>query len=186
MPETIVCGVCGTIFHSSPSHRRKYCSRACGDIGRTKPIEELRANYRMKVLPPDHPLRVNAVAVPEHRVILWNRYGPGTHSCHRCGKSVTWFGRPASELIVTDHLDQNSKNNDPENLAISCQRCNTMNTKRNVQDDELFIVRKDGTRLRAIQVDCAFCGAAVLIPKCYDPTTRRYCDRRCFYAGRAR
>lgn len=44
---------------------------------------------------PGHPLATNG-SVREHRAVLFDKIGPGMHSCHWCAKPVTWGGRGAS------------------------------------------------------------------------------------------
>lgn len=58
----------------------------------------------------------------EHRVVLWDKLGcqflDCEHSCHWCGKLLTWA------TIKADHIDGDGLNNDPENLVPSCNSCN--------------------------------------------------------------
>lgn len=63
----------------------------------------------------------------EHRLVLWEKLGCKSldceHECHwSCGKTLTWSdGRLG---IQADHLDGDTLNNNPENLVVSCVRCN--------------------------------------------------------------
>jgi len=182
MPETIVCGVCRAVFHASPSHRRKYCNRTCAAIGRTKKTENLQAKYRVRVVK-EHPLLGAGTSVLEHRSILWDHIGRGPHKCHRCSTDVSWFPDedPGCKPLVIDHVDRNSKNNSLDNLAVSCQRCNLMNSPRTVEDDEVFITLPVGTRLRAIELVCPVCETTFLRRKNIDLSVPRYCTPECMY-----
>lgn len=69
-----------------------------------------------------HPLSPSNGDLAEHRMVLYDKIGPGPHYCHwNCGKLLEWGGHKG---IFTDHLDGNKLNNDPENLVPSCLRCN--------------------------------------------------------------
>lgn len=182
MPEIIVCGVCQKTFHAPPSHRRKYCSKICGNIGRVKKTEDLQAKYRVLVMK-DHPLSGVGKTILEHRLIMWDHIGRGPHQCHRCGVGVSWFldKDPGCKPLVIDHIDRDSKNNHIENLAVSCQRCNIMNSTRIIDDDETYMIRPDGTRLRAVELTCPVCRLSFLRPKHMDLSITRYCSPRCMY-----
>lgn len=61
----------------------------------------------------------------EHRLILFNATGPGAHPCHWCGTPVTWDLRPpAVGALEVDHVDRDTRNNDPLNLVPACHPCN--------------------------------------------------------------
>lgn len=75
----------------------------------------------------DHPLARNG-QLEEHRKVLYDKIGPGPHYCHwNCGKLLEW--RDANELI-SDHLNGDKLNNDPENLVPSCRSCNVARARR--------------------------------------------------------
>ena len=79
----------------------------------------------LRVTRPDHPLASKRGVVYVHRMVLYDKIGPGTHPCHWCGKPVTW--RPGvryGDALVADHLDFDPSNNDPANLVPSCHLCN--------------------------------------------------------------
>lgn len=70
-----------------------------------------------------HPLANCWGAVLEHRVILYDKIGPGEHPCHWCGKVVSWEpGRAAG--ITVDHVDFDRSNNSHGNLVPACNACN--------------------------------------------------------------
>ena len=66
--------------------------------------------------------------VMRHRLILYQRIGPGEHPCFHCGKSVTWDDshttKPDTALLAS-HLDRDKKNNRPGNIVPSCNDCNS-------------------------------------------------------------
>src|SRR5699024_6877447 len=69
-----------------------------------------------------HPLAWPDGRVRIHQATLYDEIGPGKHPCHRCGKLVEWRGDPP---LHVDHLDGDTWNNAPSNLAPACARCNT-------------------------------------------------------------
>lgn len=77
--------------------------------------------HRYKLIPAKgHPAAPKgARVVREHRVVLYDLIGPGTHPCHWCGKPVTW-----GETLVVDHLNDIRTDNAPANLVPACQGCN--------------------------------------------------------------
>ena len=73
----------------------------------------------------DHPLARAQGKVPEHRVVLFAKIGPGEHPCHWCGKSLGWEAPRQSLKIMADHVDHDRLNNAPHNLVPACLDCNT-------------------------------------------------------------
>lgn len=68
---------------------------------------------------PDHPLcRKGQIYVSEQRIVLFEVIGNGPMKCEMCGTSMTW------DTCQADHIDQNPRNNEPENLRPLCRRCN--------------------------------------------------------------
>lgn len=144
------------------------------------------ANYR-KVNVPGHPLVAPGAAqgvIPEHRVILFARIGPGSHPCHDCGKTVTWT--PGKHMhpgaLIADHRNRDITDNSPDNLVPVCTRCSLRNRSNTIQPGEL-VVQWAGKTVRAVERECALpsCTVTFVLPPCI-PT--RYCSRRC--AGAAR
>lgn len=60
----------------------------------------------------------NPSYVYQHRRIFYENHGNGPFACHVCGASVTWSG------MHVDHLDDDPRNNVPDNLAPACPTCN--------------------------------------------------------------
>jgi hypothetical protein len=93
------------------------------------------SDYAPPIAAPKHPLRYRDGTCRPHRMILYDKIGPGIHDCHWCGRALRWVapflaspyvdarGRPAVELTV-DHRDGNTRNNRRWNLVPSCRRCN--------------------------------------------------------------
>lgn len=83
------------------------------------------ASYRSRYIPASHPLaRGAAGSVGEHRVVLFEKIGPGSHPCAWCGTPVAWFPKTGEKRLETDHVDNDGLNNDPANLEPSCSACN--------------------------------------------------------------
>jgi hypothetical protein len=74
--------------------------------------------YRILTGQQGHPLACRNGELKEHRRVLYEKIGPGTHNCWICGKELGW------DQIIPDHLDENRLNNDPDNLAPACRKCN--------------------------------------------------------------
>jgi len=79
-----------------------------------------------------HPLARPDGRVMAHRAVLFDKIGPGDHPCATCGRTVSWDKHwPADEgALVVDHMDADKTNNQPDNLAPSCQQCNAIRTCR--------------------------------------------------------
>jgi hypothetical protein len=67
---------------------------------------------------PSHPLANKRGEVLEHRVIVYSKYGESLPDCYWCGTGINW------KTCNVDHLDDNKKNNHPDNLVPSCHKCN--------------------------------------------------------------
>lgn len=77
--------------------------------------------YKIIGAEPDHPL-ARFGKLSEHRMVLYDRIGPGPHSCHwGCGRELDWGGILG---IVSDHINGDRLDNSPENLVPSCTACN--------------------------------------------------------------
>lgn len=132
---------------------------------------------------PNHPLATKNGYVSKARMVLYDAVGPGKHKCHWCGIEIEWVvlknHGTTPNGIVADHVDNNWRNNDPQNLVVSCVGCNGVRS-RAVRDDEVFIVRKNGTRLRAVARTCEYCGDEFLAqPLEVKRGKGRFCSMSC-------
>jgi hypothetical protein len=113
------CGYCGK-EHWTARKSQRFCSRSCQARGRvitgTSPY--------CSITEPEHPLAHSDGTVLVHRKVLYERIGSGPQSCNWCGRRLTWRGS-GMEQVFTDHLDADTRNNDPLNLVPSCKTCNT-------------------------------------------------------------
>jgi hypothetical protein len=181
MPLHRQCLICRAHFTTCPSLNKKYCGRKCFHMSKHK--EFIKTRYRGLHVGREHPLTLNSEVVGEHRVILWEKIGAGSHPCHHCGEPVTWIvgaGTAVRDALVVDHLDRNPLNNDPGNLAPSCQPCNWLNCDRIVRDDEDYRVILTGTRVRGERRSCEQCaGSFVAWPSGKAAGRGRFCSRSC-------
>jgi len=93
--------------------------------GQARQLRRLVPNGYIRVRLPGHPLSDKGGSVYEHRRVLYDHLGPGTHPCHWCGRALCWDGKGDDQLAV-DHLDFNKQNNLLANLVASCQVCNAV------------------------------------------------------------
>ena len=181
---TGTCGWCGTRYQRPPSLLGKFCSKQCAYAARRKETTSVR---RMCLLP-GHPLAPPSGLVSQARVTLYSKLGAGRHPCHWCGEEVAWTvgqrGNLAGNLIA-DHLDSNPLNDDDDNLVPSCGRCNGTRGAR-VSDDEPYVVRTNGTRLRGIRRECLTCSAPFVAMPSPNPKKGLYCSRSCARKGAKR
>ena len=73
-----------------------------------------------------HPLATPEGFLLEHRKVLYDAIGPGTHPCHWCSDPVEWMKKGTARkcTLVVDHLDGDKANNAKANLVPACSRCN--------------------------------------------------------------
>ena len=71
-----------------------------------------------------HPLAGRDGRVLEHRLVLYDRLGPGPHPCARCGRSLEW------RQLDVDHVNADPSDNRPENLQPCCAKCNRITLVR--------------------------------------------------------
>ena len=132
-----------------------------------------------------HPLAPYGASVQEHRLILYDKIGPGSHPCHWCGKVVEWKVRKRTDTtngsLMVDHLDENRKNNDPGNLVPSCTGCNAKRSdKRVIQPGELSVTCGKW-KGRAVERLCTVCGKPFVRPLCWNrkKTKDPVCSQKC-------
>ena len=118
------CTQCGADFKPADS-QAQFCSHQCrADASKT---DTGALGYRLLTVNPGHPLLAfGQHRIFEHRAVLWEKYGPGSHPCHYCGQSLDWLpGQMTRDgKITTEHLDGDRGNNDPTNLVVACHGCN--------------------------------------------------------------
>ena len=70
-----------------------------------------------------HPLAVAGWAY-EHRMVLFDKIGDGSHQCYWCSREVIWGSSDRQAALCVDHLNSDRQDNSPENLVPSCFKCN--------------------------------------------------------------
>lgn len=85
-----------------------------------KPAGFINGGYRIIGAKPDHPL-AGPKELAEHRKVLYEAIGSGSHGCHWCGRMLEWGG---IQGIIPDHINGDTLDNRAENLVPSCTSCN--------------------------------------------------------------
>ena len=88
-----------------------------------KPLTETPNGY-LTVYGPGHRVGNGKSRVYQHRVVMYEMCGEGPFQCALCSLKVTW------ETLHIDHINENKKDNRPDNLRITCISCNTKRTLR--------------------------------------------------------
>lgn len=185
MEETKRCETCGgPLIRRYENRNLRFCSMACyNDSGR--PLRKTQTRASRQNRRPGHPIAPPSGIVAECRVVLYGAIGPGPHPCHWCRLPVEWTpGRRGATSLVADHLDWDIHNNDPTNLVPSCDVCNAHRRKTGksalIGDDELMVVRPNGSRHRAIMKPCEQCGTEFAAALNQIRTGKgRFCSRSC-------
>ena len=128
MPLCVVPGCRNPRGYSSGICNGCYCR-----LRRTGTLERRVWSYRsmsshgyVRVSSVDHPMANGKGYVYEHRMVLYDAIGQGSHPCHWCKQPVQWVnGRLHKWALVPDHLDGVKSNNDLSNLVPSCNTCNS-------------------------------------------------------------
>lgn len=148
--------------HSSKTPQR-FCSQHCAGHWRNsqRPPAQYHQDYKpyKSVKLSGHPLADKSGCVAEHRLVLYKKIGPGKHKCNWCGREIEW--QPGNHVhdnaLTTDHLNNDTLDNDPDNLVPSCHRCNCKRGKKNsLKPGEPFVVRS-GSKKRAVMQTCPVC-----------------------------
>lgn len=124
------------VVEGCANRRGSYSSGICNScycrLRRTGTLEKRVWNYRslsshgyVCLFASDHPLSTPEGFVYEHRKVLYDAIGSGSHPCHWCKMPVEWHKRSLSkDSLIPDHLDGDKTNNSRENLVPACNRCN--------------------------------------------------------------
>lgn len=119
-------GICTVQKCNNPATRVGHglCENHYGRIRRTGNTETKPrvltqiANGYMMIKAEGHPMAAGNGFAFEHRIIAYEKYGPGEHQCHWCPKRLEW------KDLVVDHLNEQKLDNRKENLVITCSPCN--------------------------------------------------------------
>lgn len=133
-----------------------------------------------------HPIAPPSGTVAISRLTLYDKIGPGPHPCHWCERPVDWMpGASVGEdgSLLADHLDWDPTNDDPANLVPTCNPCNShrrsSGASRRIEDEEHWVMWS-GSRTRAVQRSCEYCGDDFLTPHHQVKIGRgRFCSRSC-------
>lgn len=85
-----------------------------------KQRRENPAGYQL-IYNPSHPLAQAQGYVYEHRLVAYEKYGENLPPCELCGKETSW----KAYTTHIDHIDEDVRNNNPENLRPLCNGCNS-------------------------------------------------------------
>ncbi|HEV7299245.1 MAG TPA: HNH endonuclease signature motif containing protein [Tepidisphaeraceae bacterium] len=90
-------------------------------------LRKTNTNGYLMLRRPSHPMVTRNGYAYAHRVVLFDRIGPGQHKCNWCPRIVTWAHRwPLQpDSLTVDHVDSAKANNDDANLVPSCPSCNS-------------------------------------------------------------
>lgn len=135
-----------------------------------------------------HPLATASGHLCEHRAVLYDKLGPGTHPCHWCGKLLRWtIGKLEKDSILPDHINFSERDNRPANIVAACAQCNARRQRRRVlKDGEFMASYPSGMRFRAVWENCGWCGkkfAKKVSEK--NPTVGKFCSHSCSTKSKA-
>lgn len=186
------CEICGVPVARKPNKNSpaRFCSHACywESMRGAKFVERVSDVRSRRVY--DHPIAPRSGIVPVARLVLYDKIGPGPHTCHWCGCEIDWRpnqGVGASGALISDHLNFDKDDNRPENLVASCNSCNCHRTRRGdrrrIEEGEPFLMVNSPNgpvRTRAVEQECAYCGAKFLaLPASVRAGKARYCSYAC-------
>lgn len=182
----LTCERCGAEFEPRRTNRaNRFCSAACYNASGRPRRRQTTTGPRMQRVP-GHPIAPPSGTVAESRLVLFDKIGPGSHSCRWCDKSVAWRpgDRDAPDALVVDHLDWNQQNNDPANLVPSCRVCNAHRVQGGgrapIEEGELYVTVPNGSRHRATRKPCEYCGDEfIAILGQVRSGKGRFCSRSC-------
>jgi 5-methylcytosine-specific restriction endonuclease McrA len=141
-------------------YHRWYRHGSTDKVATRKSTRTDASSYR-SISRPDHPLAMTSGRIYEHRMVLFDEVGEGSHPCHWCSRIVTWMlpvGHP--DNLQVDHLNGVRNDNRLENLVVSCPNCNVrrgMQTRSRRLRDEGWWAKNDtianlrnGGRMRVV------------------------------------
>lgn len=110
-----------------------------------------------------HPLADARGKIKTHRLVLFEKIGPGEHPCHWCGEIVSWTKEgPVRGALIVDHINNDGFDNSPENLVPSCSGCNTRRTRGGKLGKEDSVIIDSGRPRRAVESKCLRCERSYL------------------------
>ena len=119
-----------------------------------KPRVRLQTNKGYTMIKAEgHPLAQSNDWAFEHRVIAFEKYGPGLQHCHWCDKSLDW------KRVVVDHLNEVKTDNRSDNLVTACTPCNRIRGAmvpfiRGLSEDRLKDLIATFGLMRTSQFEC--------------------------------
>jgi len=82
---------------------------------------------------PNHILADKKGYVYEHRFVYYEQVSKEVSNCEICDKEIGWGN------VHIDHIDENRKNNSPENLRPLCNGCNVSRNRDYTKQTKHFI-----------------------------------------------
>lgn len=124
------CKTCERAF--APKRRQQYCSPECRPSYRSPKTNRRRGvvtDGYLSFVSHGHPRankRTGQLAV--HVSVAYRKYGDGRHRCHWCSRPIAWekSAVPYAQKLVIDHVNGSTTDFTPENLVVSCARCNML------------------------------------------------------------
>ncbi len=108
------------------SRNNPYCDKHFGRLRRGADVNNDRlikqqyttaSGYVVKTNS-NHPMATKDFRLYAHREVAHDKHAGVCPPCYWCGANLTW-----SDAVI-DHLDEDKKNNVPDNLVVACNTCN--------------------------------------------------------------
>lgn len=119
-----------------------------------QPRVEIQTTKGYKIVKAEtHPLSMANGWAFEHRIVAYEKYGPGIQKCHWDGVELTW------NQVVVDHLNEDKLDNRPDNLVTACNSCNLIRGAmipfiRKMTDEKLAHLIQTFGYMRQTQLRC--------------------------------